>query len=151
MTIIEIYHRRLLLLFNKNHPIKKIKESSYIVKFTKHSTKETIYKHLKKLIKKKADKTNQAIKIKVSLTRRRQKLLEYATKVTDDYSLIHFVYTDIKGNLKIRLKEPIKNRVVFSFNSKMKLPEILGLIENFEYHTKFGEADIESTVKMSKV
>ena len=129
---------------NKSHPIKEIKENRYIVKFTKHSMAETIYKHRKKLIKKKEDKTNQPIKIKVSLTRRRQKLLEYASKVTDDYSLIHFVYTDINGNLKICLREPIKNRVVFSFNSKMELAEILGLIEHFEHHTKFGEADNES-------
>ena len=35
----------------------------------------------KKLIKKE-DKTNRPIKIKVSLTRRRQKLLQYASKVT---------------------------------------------------------------------
>ena len=105
---------------------------------------ETIYKHRKKLIKKKEDKTNQPINIKVSLTRRRQKLLEYASKVTDDYSLIHFVYTDINGNLKIRLREPIKSRVVFNFNSKMELAEILGLNEHFEHHTKFGEADNES-------
>ena len=143
---------------DKSHPIKKIKENRYIVKFTKHSTAETIYKHRKKLIKKKEDKTNQPIKdktnqpikIKVSLTRRRQKLLEYVSKVTDDYSLIHFVYADINGNLKIRLMEPIKSRMVFSFNSKMELAEILGLIEHFEHYTKFGEAT-NRTVKMSKV
>ena len=75
---------------------------------------------------------------------RRQELLEYATKVTGDYSLIHFAYADINGNLKIRLKEPVKNRVVFSFNNKTELAEILGLIDHFEYHTKFGEADNQS-------
>ena len=102
---------------------------------------ETIYKHHKKLIKRKKDKTNQLIKIKISLIRWCQKLLEYTSKVTDDYSLIHFVYTDINHNLKICLREPVKNWVVFSFSSKMELAEILGLIEHFEYHTKFGEAD----------
>ena len=61
--------------------------------------------------------------------------------ITDDYSLIHFVYTDVNGNIKIRLKEPINKRVVFSFSNKMELAEILGLTEHFEYHTKFGEAD----------
>ena len=69
---------------------------------------ETTYKHCKKLIKKKEDKTNQPIKIKVSLSRGRQKLLEYASKVTYDCSLIHFVYTDINGNLKVRVREPSK-------------------------------------------
>ena len=32
-------------------------------------------------------------------------VLEYATKVTGEYSLIDFVYTDININLKICLKE----------------------------------------------
>ena len=50
---------------------------------------------------------------------------------------------DINGNLKMGLREPIKNHVVFSFNSKTELAETLGLIEQFEYHTKFGEADKE--------
>ena len=54
---------------------------------------------------------------------------------------MHFVYTDMNGNIKIRLKEPINNRVVFSFNNKMELSEIFEIIEHFEYHTKFGEAD----------
>ena len=106
---------------DKIHPIKKIKENRYIVKFTNNSMTETIYKYDKKLIKKKEDKTNQLIKIKVSLTRWCQKLLEFASKVTDDYSLINFVYADINGNLKICLRELIKNQVVFSFNRKMEL------------------------------
>ena len=41
------------------------------------------------------------------------------------------------------LREPIKNHVVFSFNSKTELAETLGLIEQFEYRTKFGEEDKE--------
>ena len=39
----------------KIHPMKKIKENRYIVKFTNHSMTETIYKHHKKLIKKKEE------------------------------------------------------------------------------------------------
>ena len=94
---------------DKSHPIKKIKENRYIVNLTKHATAETIYKQRKILTEKKEDKTNLLIKIRVSLKRQYQKLLEYATKVTDDYSLIHFVYTNINGNIKIHLKEPIRN------------------------------------------
>ena len=64
--------------------------------------------------------------------------------ITGDYSFIHFVYTDVNGNIKIRLKEPINKQVVFSFNNKMELTEILGLMEHFEHHTKFGEGDNQS-------
>lgn len=92
-------------------------------------------------IKNKEHKTNQPIKIKASPTGQRQKPLGYATEVTDNYNLINFVYTDINHNFKIRLRNPIKNRVVFSFDKKTKLAEILGLIDHFEYHTKFREAD----------
>ena len=69
------------------------------------------------------------MEIKVSLTRQCEKLLIQATKVTDHYSLIRFVYTDIDVNLKINLKNSIKNRVFFSCNNK-----------HFEYHKKYGEA-----------
>ena len=100
--------------------LKKIQENRYIVKFTKHSTAETIHKQRKKLRTEKEDKTNQ-IKFGVSLTMLRQKLLEYATKVTCDYSLNYFAYADINGNLKIRLKKLIKNRAVFSFINKTEL------------------------------
>ena len=58
----------------KSHLIKIIKENRYIVKFTKHSTAETIYKQRKKLTKKKEDKTNHPIKIRVSLTSTAQKM-----------------------------------------------------------------------------
>ena len=48
----------------------------------------------------------------------------------------------------LHLRESIKNQVVFSLISKMELAEILGLIEHFEYHIKFGEADNESNCKV---
>ena len=41
---------------------------------------KAIYKQLKKLTRKKQDKTNH-IKIRVSITRQRQRLLRYATKL----------------------------------------------------------------------
>ena len=69
-------------------------------------------------LKNKEQKTNQPIKVKASPTGQHQKPLGYATEVTDDYSLIHFVYTDINHNLKIPLKGPIKIRVVCSFDKK---------------------------------
>ena len=101
---------------------------------------ETIYQQTKKLTKKsKEDKTNQSMLIKLSLTRQHQNILEYVTKVTDDYSLIHLIYININCNLKMCLKVPIKSRVECRFNNKTELAEILGLIEYSECHVKFGE------------
>lgn len=69
---------------------------------------ETNYKQRKILTRGKEEKTNQSLKIKISLTRWHQKVFEYTPKVTDDYSLLRFVCTDINGNLKMRLKDSIK-------------------------------------------
>ena len=44
-----------------SHPINIIEEKSHTVKFTKHSTAETIYNQRKKLTKRKEDETNQPI------------------------------------------------------------------------------------------
>ena len=38
---------------------------------------------------------------------------------------INFIFLDINGNLKIRLKEPDWNQQVYSFWNKMDLAEIL--------------------------
>ena len=38
---------------------------------------------------------------------------------------INFIFLDINGNLKIRLKEPVWNQQVYSFWNKMDLAEIL--------------------------
>ena len=35
--------------------------------------------------------------------------------------------------MKLRLKEKVRNQMVFRFNSKTELAEILGLIKHFEY------------------
>ena len=129
---------------DKSHSIKKNQRKQEQSKIYKTFNGRDNLKTSSEIDKNKKDKTNQPIKTKVSLTKRRQKLLEYVTKLTDDYSLIHFVYTDINGNLKIRLKESIKNWATFSFNNKMELAEILGLVKHFEYHTKFSEAKNQS-------
>ena len=70
---------------------------------------------------------------RTSLTKRQQNLLKYACEQAEDYEIIHFVFADVNGNLKLRLKEKVRNRMVFSFNNKTELAEILGIIKHFEY------------------
>ena len=47
--------------------------------------------------------------------------------------MVKFYLADVNGNLKLRLKEKVRNRMVFSFNNKTELAEIIGIIEHFEY------------------
>ena len=97
---------------------------------------ETIYKHCKKLIKKKEGKTNQPIKIKIPLRRWHQKLLLYWNMLLkyqlNTVSLILFIQTSTLISKYVLRREPVKNQVVFSFNNKTDLAEILGLIKHFE-------------------
>ena len=60
-------------------------------------------------------------------------VLEYATKVTSECSLIDlFIQTSALISKYVSRREPIKNQVVFSFNNKTDLAEILGSIKHFE-------------------
>ena len=72
------------------------------------------------------------MKIRAPLTKRQQNLLKYAHEQAADYKIIHFVFADIDGNLKLRLKKKVRNQIVFSFNNKTELAEILGLIKHFD-------------------
>ena len=57
--------------------------------------------------------------------RQQQNLLTFACNLCAEAEEINFIFSDINGNLKIRLKEPIGNRQVYSFRNKMELAEIL--------------------------
>ena len=76
---------------------------------------------------------SERVKIRTSLTKRRQNLLKYACEQAEDYEIIHFVFADINGNLKLCLKEKVRNCMVFSCSNNTELAEILGLNEHFEY------------------
>ena len=108
-------------------------KQNIIVKFTKDSAASHIY-HSHGKLKDSVSKSNQkGVNIRTSLTKHRQNLLKYAREQTEDYKIIHFVFADINGNLNLRLKEKVRNRMVFSFNNKTELAEILGLIKHSEY------------------
>ena len=61
--------------------------------------------------------------------RQRQNLLTFARNLCAEAEEINFIFSDIDGNLKIRLKEPIGNRQVYSFLNKIELAEILAKLD----------------------
>ena len=65
------------------------------------------------------------VKFRTSLKRHQQNLLTFARNLCAEAEEINFIFSDINGNLKIRLKKPIGNRQVYSFWNKMELVEIL--------------------------
>ena len=98
-----------------------------IKKFTKHSTATKVFRERRKLSKLMSWKKH--VKFRTSLTRHRQNLLNFARNLCAEAEEINFMFSDINGNLKIRLKEPIGNRQVCSFRNKMKLAEILAKLD----------------------
>ena len=137
----EQYSRRLYLVFeglnsvdddNKNLSQEVVNivrnELNVIVKISGDDIDKS---HPIKKIKENIQQNLQNIEIRKKLIKKKEDKTNQLIKIT----LLH-------------LREPIKNQVVFSLISKMELAEILGLIEHFEYHTKFGEADNESNCKV---
>ena len=97
---------------------------STIVRFKSHSFRQKAYVNRKKF-------TNCNIKIKLSLTRKRRKTLTYAYKISDKLPNVNFFYADIHGKLKIRLNEPINNKIVYPFRDKQ---ELLNLFIKFKWN-----------------
>ena len=61
--------------------------------------------------------------------RNRQNLLTFARNLYTEAEEINFIFSDINDNLKIRLKEPIGYRQVYSFWNKLELAEILAKLD----------------------
>ena len=61
--------------------------------------------------------------------RQRQNLITFTRNLCTEVEEINFIFSDINGNLKIRLKEPIGNWQVYSFRKKMELAEILAKLD----------------------
>ena len=97
------------------------------IKFAKHSTATKVFRERRKPSRLISWKKH--VKFCTSLTRQRQNLLTYARNLCAEAEEINFIFSDINGNLKIRLKEPIGNRQVYSFRNKMELAEILAKLD----------------------
>ena len=86
--------------------------------------------------------------MRLSLTKRRQHLLDVAQKQLQDEPNFKFVYADEDGNLKVRTKDPVRRKFVFSFNNERDIAELITRIsidnDGFqELHRDFVEFDNE--------
>ena len=92
------------------------KQQNIIVRFKTHYTRYKVYNARKKAKK---------FKICPNLTKARGDILYNAIVSTNDVEGIDFVYADIHGDLKIRLKEEFEGNFVYHFDSMEKLDELL--------------------------
>ena len=78
-----------------------------IIKFTKHSTATKVFRERQKLSK--LINWTKHVKFHTSLTKQQQNLLTFAHNLCAEPEEINFILSDLNGNLKIRLREPIGN------------------------------------------
>ena len=107
-----------------------------ILKFKSHSFKESVYHGWKKI-------KNRKIKIKISLTKKRHKIVSYPHLATANIPNVDFPYADINGNLKLRLKENFNNKKGFTFKSKGGLHS---LFEKFNWELPVDNEDSNEVV-----
>ena len=138
------------LSFDKAHRIgpRRGKNQSVIARFAKHSTATAVYENRKK---------SRIIKIRPSLTDNRGFVLRRAREMVEGNENVAFTYTDMSGNLKIRLKEPLENRYVHVFNDIPHLTNILtkcashevdDFSSDYHYYSEYDDNDGEKGAEM---
>ena len=83
---------------DKCHRLGKAKDGkqSTIIRFKSHSFRASVYASRNNIQNKKK------LKVKLSLTKRRTKIINYAHRITESVPEVKFAYADVNGNLKIR-------------------------------------------------
>ena len=110
---------------DKLHRIGKVRETNgkktqdIIIRFRSHRTRYEVYEKRK---------SSRNIKIKPNLTKKRQTLKYEASQLTENNSMINFVYADIHGDIKVRLNNIFRGKYAHNFNSIEELEELLDKI-----------------------
>ena len=87
-------------------------------KIQKHSFRASVYGSRSKI------QNKRKLKVKLSLTKRRTKIINYAHTITELVPKVKFAYADVNGNLKICLQEQREGKHTFPFNSIDSLHDI---------------------------
>ena len=93
-------------------------EQNVIVRFRSHQFPSELYYNRKRI-------KSKRIKLKPSLTETGTKLLRTLIDKTTDNEKINFCYADFNGNIKIRLKEKHKGKLVYQIENMDKFIELM--------------------------
>lgn len=99
-------------------PVNEDETQNITARFKSHRFVEKLYAKRKSI-------HNKTIRLKPSLTKKRANILKEASQLTATDKEVHFCFTDIHGNLKIRFKTKVKGRFVHTFNSEEDLCHLL--------------------------
>ena len=93
-------------------------KQSTIIRFRTHAFRAAVYQKRKTI-------TNNKLKVKLSLTKKRTKTLTQAYKMVESNQQVKFVFADINGNLKLRLNQPIEhNKYTYMFDTIVDLEDL---------------------------
>ena len=107
---------------DKLHRVGKIRTKNgkshqdIIVRFKTHSARYAVYKEREKA---------KSGKLSANLTKTRGELLYKASKLVEENDKVEFCFPNTHGDLYVRLKEPIENKVLHPFFSLEELQKIL--------------------------
>ena len=121
---------------DKIHPVGQIKNKrqEVIIKFKSHSNRYKFFNRRKNLPK--------DYRIQPALTKYRERLLFKAQKLIEGIPCVDFVFADINGDTKVRLKEADgKGRYVFPFYSLEELAVIIGGVDFYPYKVETDSND----------
>ena len=113
--------------FDKTHrisPVCNYNQQRVIVRFKRHSLVEKIYGQRKKSTK---------YNVKPSLTKFRLNTLNSTLSRFSKCDKVDFIYSDIHGNLKVRFKEQVNGRYVYSFYDENELSDLIFDVENSSF------------------
>ena len=110
---------------DKIHPIGPIKDDNtqtIIMKFKSHGFRERVYRNRK-------SGQNKRMRLRVSLTNRRIKLLEKANDLIENVPNIDFAFADTLGNLKLKFINNVNGKLFKDFKNEVDLAEAISLSE----------------------
>ena len=101
------------------------KKQDVIVRFKSHSARYALYEKRGDLKK----KTNNKIRITPSLTSKRRKLLSTARQRYEENELVDFIFCNIHGDIKVKTKSDINNKLFHTLTCIEDLEKLLGITD----------------------
>ncbi len=113
-------------------------DQAVIVRFKTHTDKENFYKEGRAKLK---ELNDHRIKIRPNLCRERKNLLDSAVAFVDTYpkdtfNPPDFVFADVHGNIKVKMKERPKRGMIFEITSLNRLGWIIQTAQELEHQNQ---------------
>ena len=113
--------------FDKAHRLGKARgdKQAIIVRFKSHSFRSNLY-----VKRKEYQRDRNGCKLRVALTKRRQKLLSDVRRKIDGNEKILFAFSSVNGDIKVKLRDNLNGRGFIFINSDEDIDNLLLKLDN---------------------